>query len=143
MAARLKLTSGTLPFIWNVSARVGPTSDCANRATDVELMKLLLVTALNHPGVRKFGINGTSLPPPRDRQFDPILGFWIFRLQQLGKNPVIDGIASPALGTSYAPGTPWVIFWFNQFAKEADEELWLNLPRNVTVSPELRAELTR
>ena len=100
MAARLKLTSGTLPFIWNVSAKVGPTSDCANRATDVELMKLLLVMALNHPGVRKFGINGTSLPPPRDRQFDPILGFWIFRLQQLGKNPVMDGIASPALGTS-------------------------------------------
>jgi len=143
MAARLKLTSGKLPFIWNVSARVGPGSDCANNATDVELMKVLLVIALNHPSVRNFGIKGTSIVPPRNSQFDPILGFWIYRFQQLGKTPVIDGIASPARGTFYAPATPWVIFWFNEFAKEVDEQLWLNLPRNVTIGPELRAELSR
>ena len=55
----------------------------------------------------------------------------------------MDGIASPARGASYAPGTPWVIFTFNNFAREADPELWENLPLNGTVSAALRAELAR
>lgn len=144
MAARLALTSGTLPFLWNISARVGPSSDCANGATDIELMKLLLVIALAHPQIARFGIaKGNSLPPPRDTQYDPILGFWIFRLQQLGKMPVVDGFASPARGATFAPGSPWVIGWFNHFAREADPELWANLPNNITVGAELKAELTR
>lgn len=143
MAARLQLTSGSLPFLWNISARVGPTAESINNATDVELMKLLLVIALNHPALSKFGIKGNSLQPTRDSQFDPILGFWIFRLQQLGKMPVVDGFASPARGSSFAPGSPWVIGWFNHFAREADSGLWERLPHNVTVSPALKAELLR
>ncbi|WP_274628785.1 hypothetical protein [Arvimicrobium flavum] len=144
MAARLPLMSGTLPFLWNISARVGPSSDCPNGSTDIELMKLLLIMAQGHPQVSKFGIaNGNQLPPPRDTQYDAILGFWIFRFQQLGKMPVVDGFASPARGATFAPGSPWVIGWFNHFARETDPELWNNLPNNTTVSPALKAELTR
>ena len=143
MAARLKLSSGKLPFIWNVSAKVGPGSENPNNPTDVELMKILLVMALELPSVVRFGLKGRSLQPQRDSQFDPILGFWIYRFQQLGKHPGGDGIASPARGVSFAPGTPWVIFSFNEFARQADEELWQKLPQNSTLSPQLRAELSR
>jgi hypothetical protein len=142
MAARLILKGAKLPFIWNVSARVGPGTDNPNNPTDVELMKTLLVLALGVPSVGKFGLKGNSLRPPKDGQFDPILGFWIFRLQQLGRHTG-DGIASPARGVSFAPGNPWVIFTFNEFASEADRELWENLDRNKTISAPLRAELSR
>jgi len=143
MAARLKLTSGKLPFIWNVSARVGPGADNPNNATDVELMKVLLVMALQLPSVVGFGLKGRSLQPQRDSQFDPILGFWIYRFQQIGRHPGGDGIASPARGVTFAPGTPWVIFTFNDFARQADQQLWERLPQNNTLSAPLRAELSR
>ena len=143
MAAKLKLTSGKLPFIWNVSAKVGPNSDNPNNPTDVELMKVLLVMALNAPQVATFGIHGTSLAVSKEPKFDPILGFWIFRFQQLGKHPVFDGIASPAHGVTFAPGTPWVVFTFNEFARQSDPEVWEGLPRNQTLSAPLRAELSR
>jgi len=142
MAARLQLTGGKLPFIWNVSAKVGPNSDSPNGSTDVELMKVLLAMALRHPTLAKFGINGRSLDVSREPVFDPILGFWIFRLQQLGQHPVVDGIASPARGATFAPGTPWVIFTFNDFARQTDPELWEALPRNNFISPALRDELS-
>lgn len=143
MAARLQLTGSKLPFIWNVSAKVGPNADNPNGPTDVELLKLLLVTALGGPRVSQFGIKGKSVPVTREPVFDTTLGFWVFRFQQLGKHSTMDGIASPARGTTYAQGTPWVIFTFNEFAREADPELWEGLPRNSSVSGALRAELTR
>ena len=106
-------------------------------------MKVLLVMALNAPQVATFGIHGTSLAVSKEPKFDPILGFWIFRFQQLGKHPVFDGIASPAHGVAFAPGTPWVVFTFNEFARQSDPEVWERLPRNQTLSAPLRAELSR
>lgn len=84
MAARLKLNGGPLPFIWNISARVGPGSDNPNLPTDVELLKVLLVMALNDPAIARFGLKGNSIRPERGGTFDTVLGFWIFRFQQLG-----------------------------------------------------------
>jgi hypothetical protein len=142
MAARLDLRGGKLPFIWNVSNKVGPNADLPNNPTDVELMKVLLVMALRAPRVAKFGINGKSIDVTRDPVFDTTLGFWIFRFQQLGAHPTQDGVASPARGVTYAPGTPWVIFSFNEFARESDPELWEALSRNNSLSAALRAELS-
>jgi hypothetical protein len=79
----------------------------------------------------------------RGSTFDTVLGFWIFRLQQLGKHTGGDGIASPARGANFAPNSPWVIVSFNDFARQADRELWERLPSNNTLSPQLRAELSR
>jgi hypothetical protein len=143
MAARLPLVGAPLPFIWNVSARVGPGVDNPNLPTDVELMKVLLAIALTQPSVARFGLKGTSIPVTRGGTFDTVLGFWIFRFQQLGKHPGGDGIASPAHGAFFAPNSPWVIFSFNDFARQADRELWERLPSNNTLSPQLRAELSR
>ena len=143
MAARLVLKSPTLPFIWNVSGKVGPGRDNPNLPTDVELMKTLLVIALTLPGIAKFGLNGDFIQPPHNGRFDPILGFWIFRLQQIGKHPTSDGVASTARGINFAPGNPWVIVTFNDLARQADQELWEGLPRSGSISPALRAELLR
>lgn len=143
MAARLKLNGGPLPFIWNISARVGPGSDNPNLPTDVELLKVLLVMALNDPAIARFGLKGNSIRPERGGTFDTVLGFWIFRFQQLGKHPGGDGIASPARGAFFAPNSPWVIFSFNDLARRPDRELWEKLPNNTSLSPALRAELSR
>ncbi len=142
MAARLKLNSPKLPFIWNVSAKVGPGRENPNNPTDVELMKVLLVIALQLPSVTSFGIKGNSIQPPRDSNFDPVLGFWIYRFQQIGHHPAGDGVASPARGITFAPGNPWVIVTFNDFARQADPDLWEGLPRNNSISAQLRAELS-
>jgi len=143
MAAKLVLKGGKLPHIWNVSQRVGPGSDDPNLPTDVELMNTLVVIAMGHPGVQRFGIKGNAIKPNRTTVFDPILGFWIFRFQQIGRHPASDGVASPARGVSFAPGQPWVIVTINEFAREADLDLWTNLHRNTNVSAGLRAELSR
>jgi hypothetical protein len=44
---------------------------------------------------------------------------------------------------TFAPGTPWVVFTFNEFARQSDPELWEGLSRNQTLSATLRAELSR
>lgn len=142
MAQKLVLKSADLPFIWNLSGHVGPGSENANMGTDVELLKVLLAIAHEHPSLRRFGINGDNPMPSRTPTFDPVLGFWIFRLQQLGRHTG-DGIASPARGVFFAPDTPWVIVSFNRFARETDPELWAQLNRNNAISPALRAELSR
>ncbi|MET3900953.1 hypothetical protein ABIB57_004921 [Devosia sp. UYZn731] len=141
MAAKLQLQSRDMPFLYNVSDRVGP-GGCPNRPTDVELLKVLLVIGQRSPQLQ-VAINGSKMQPNRDTIFDPILGFYIFRMQQLGKMSVVDGVASPAKGANFAPGTPWVVYWFNYYAKLADPALWESLPRNRTLSPSLAAELSR
>ena len=144
MAAKLILArGGKLPHIWNVSQRVGPGSDEPNLATDVELLNALVAIALGHPSVRNFAIKGTLIPPTGGTVFDPILGFWIFRFQQIGKHAASDGVASPARGTLFAPGQPWVIVTINELAQEADRVLWAGLNLNMTLSAVLRAELSR
>lgn len=144
MAAKLVLKGGTLPHIWNVSSRVGPGSSEPNLATDVELLGVLVVMALDHPGVKRFGIKGQLMPPtPHSSIFDPILGFWLFRFQQIGKHQATDGVASPARGMHFAPGHQWVVVTLNEYAREANPELWAVLNRNNTLSAALRAELSR
>ena len=122
MAAKLVLKNGKLPHIWNVSSRVGPGSDEPNNGTDVELLNTLVVIAMGHPAIKRFGIKGNAITPNRATVFDPILGFWIFRFQQIGKHPASDGVASPARGTSFAPGQPWVVVTINEFAPQSQHE---------------------
>jgi hypothetical protein len=142
MAARLPLKSSSLPFIWNVSARVGPGTENPNNSTDVELLKVLLAILMNQPQIAKFGISGNSLRPTRDGKFDTILGFWIYRMQQLG-SANLDGIVSPAKGVNFAANSPWVIVSFNDYARQADAAVWQSLSKNTSLSAQLRAELSR
>ncbi len=143
MAAKLVLKGGKLPHIWNVSQRVGPGADEPNQPTDVELMNTLVAMALRHPQITRFGIKGNSITPNQTGVFDPILGFWLFRFQQIGRHPATDGVASPARGTFFAPGQPWVIVTINEFARDADQDLWTTLHRNTNVGTALRSELSR
>ena len=143
MAARLVLKGGKLPHIWNVSNRVGPGSDEPNAATDVELLNTLVAIALRHPGVQRFGIKGQMITTNRTGVFDPILGFWLFRFQQIGRHPATDGVASPARGVNFAPGQPWVIVTINELAREADQGVWETLHLNPHVGQALRTELSR
>jgi hypothetical protein len=93
--------------------------------------------------VKNFGIKGQLIRTNQSTVFDPILGFWLFRFQQIGRHPATDGVASPARGLSFAPGQPWVVVTINEFAREANPELWAVLNRNTTLSAGLRAELSR
>ncbi len=97
--------------------------------------------ALRHPSVARFGIKGNLIAPNRGGVLDPILGFWIFRFQQIGLHPASDGTASPARGQFYAPGMPWVIVTINEYAREADPVLWETLDKNPNISAGLRTEL--
>jgi hypothetical protein len=143
MAAKLVIKGGKLPHVWNVSSRVGPGSNEPNSATDVELLNVLVAMALDHPGVKQFGIKGQLIRPNHSSVFDPILGFWLFRFQQIGRHQATDGVASPARGMHFAPGHEWVVVTLNEYAHEANPELWAVLNRNNTLSAGLRAELSR
>ncbi|WNJ92093.1 hypothetical protein [Bosea sp. 685] len=142
MAQKL-LLKGTLPFIWNVTNRVGPNFNEPNLQTDVELLNTLCVMFQRHPKVKQFGIKGKSLPISREGIFDTTLAFWIFRMQQIDKQAASDGVVSPARGTSFAPSQPWTIVTFNRYAREAEPEMWANLNRNPFISAALRTELSR
>lgn len=142
MAQKLILNGGPLPFIWNVSGRVGPNQGEPNRPTDVELVSALCGLFQTHPQVVRFGINGTRVPLSRGAVFDTTLAFWIFRMQQIDAGAVIDGVVSPAHGTAYARGQHWTIVTFNRLAREANQAGWETLDRNTFLSQALRAELS-
>jgi hypothetical protein len=144
MAGRLGIKTSIpgLTHLWNVSQQVGGRRACPNLSTDVELVKVLVTQALKSSTVKP-AFAKVSLPPlVVNSQFDAVVGYWIFRLQDHDGHPIIDGIVSPARGVTYAPGTPWVIGLINARAFDADEDFWRNLPQNPSLSPQLRSELS-
>ena len=129
-----------MPFIWNVSKRVGGRAGCENLPTDVELVKVLVSLALStEESFTRIGpriaLNGT---------FDAVVGYWIFRCEDRTKgNSLVDGIVSPARkGLHYGPGSNWVIAVLNSRAKTLDRAAWEGLATNPRLSAELRRELS-
>lgn len=145
MAQRLAIQSGIKGFghIWNVSQKVGGRTGCPNISTDVELVKALVKKALDSPDISASARRISNPPLIVNGQFDAVVGYWIFRFQDHDGHPIIDGVVSPARNISYAPGVPWVIAFLNYQAFKVDKDYWADLPRNPTLSPALRAELSR
>ena len=145
MAHRLAIRSGVPGFghIWNVTQRVGGRDSCPNMATDVELVKVLIKKAFEHPKIAPVVRRVPNPPLIVNGQFDAVVGYWIFRFQDHDGHPIIDGVVSPARNLSYAPGVAWVIAFINFHVFQTDQNFWNNLPQNPTLSAALRAELSK
>ena len=119
MSRILKLTPPYegLEAIVNVEQKVGPKE--VNVSDDVRVVQQLLqLCAKASPAGSGVGF------PAVTGHFDSATGFWIYYTQHKhhSKNPhqVIDGVVSPAHGSTYFPGSPWTIVVFNEFAKASD-----------------------
>ena len=142
MACKMTNTGNAqMPFLWNVSQRVGGDPSCVNLPTDVELVKFLMNLA-----VRSWTPYGNVGPKiTLNSTFDAVVGYWIFRHQLSTKNNphTIDGIVSPARnGLYYGPNAAWVIATLNVFAMREDKATWAGLPNNPQISASLRRELS-
>ena len=145
MAHRLQLRQPFrgMQFIWNVSEHVGDTTTCANRPTDVDLVKILIGETIRgrppswiHNALRvPFRVNG---------QMDALTAYWIrlFNAEHSRRlDQREDGIVSPARGAMFARGHVWTIVKLNWAAKQGDPNRWADLPNHPNCNPALRAEI--
>jgi len=140
MAHRLPLQHQPLglPFLWNIDAHVGDQRS-ENRATDVELTKLLIKSALEFS--RGDGEGYESNPPlVLNGQFDQTLAFWIYRLQfNFGVEPK-DGKVSPVRRSS---GHLSMLVQLNHQMRLRNALYWADLASAPGTSAALQAELRR
>ena len=102
----------------NVMGRVGTKEP--NNVDDVKVVqKLLQLCSRGSEFASEIGL------PTVSGRFDAATGFWIYRFQDIDRkktpSSIIDGVISPARGSSYGGGT-WTIISMNLFAKEKDPQ---------------------
>lgn len=143
MAHRLMLPHQPLglPFVWNVDAHVGDQSR-ENRPTDVELMKLLIKSALEFGrGGGQQGDGYEDNPPlVLNGEFDQTLAFWVYRLQFTFRIEPKDGKVSPVRRPT--AGMP-MLLQLNHLMRQRNSLYWADLASAPGISPRLRAELQR
>lgn len=132
---------GRMPFIWNVSSKVGSDPACVNLPTDVELVNFFLDF---HEKVGSVPAAAAKMPSSGvtvNGAFDVATGFWIYYLQSRGKAPgcKTDGVVSPARGADEL----WLISYLNGEVLKKDPTLYQNLDKHHALSPQLRAELSK
>lgn len=136
--------TGGMPFIWNVSQHVGCRSENPNQATDVELVQFFLRETIKVRDLGAKAASGAFTPSfELDGKYTSALGFWIFYSQLGGAAAAtIDGIVSPAKGTSYGTGA-WAIAKMNYHYKKIFPNEWANLANDMRLSAALRAQLAK
>lgn len=143
MAHRLMLPNKPhgLPWMWNIDAHVGDYATLANRPTDVELVKLIVMAmAFNGPNsTRHPHSNSPSLV--LNGRFDQTLAYYILRTQMAFKMHTIDGIVSP-IGHSGNPMT-WILANWNWRMWQQNRVHWENLDKSPQLSAALLTELQR
>ncbi|MDH3376286.1 MAG: hypothetical protein OEQ39_04885 [Gammaproteobacteria bacterium] len=134
-----------MSFVWNVSAAVGDNASCANRPTDIDLVKILIGETIRarppawiHASMRTpLLVNG---------QMDAITAYWI-RVFNADHSPrlsqSLSGIVSPARGAAISPGDTWTIVKLNWATKQGVPAVWNNLPNHPQAKAALAAELQR
>jgi len=143
MACKLKFNGQRLPFIWNVSSKVGDSGSCANTFTDVELVSFLLDFTFSKRATSTAGLSRLNI----DGRFDVstaycIYNFQVSRVEQIAlcKNSKVDGIISPA--RLFDPAK-WTIAHLNEILYNADKTGFMELDKNMRLSPQLRLELSK
>ncbi len=144
MAARLNFNRPIdgMNFIWNVSQHVGDNTSCANRPTDVDLVKILIgecirarpINWVNHTLRTPLLVNG---------EMDMTLAYWIRALSANENSPLTaieSGIISPARGAGYGRNY-WTIFKLNYVLHQNAPNVWQNIPNHRNTKPALRNEL--
>lgn len=100
--------------IVNVLQRVGPQEP--NDVADVRVVQRLIAMAGRGSSVSRIGL------PAVTGSFDAATGFWIYHLQNVQRRShpqqIVDGIVSPARGSTYSGNDYWVIVMLNGLAKE-------------------------
>lgn len=132
MPARLKLKKGQkLPFLYNISQGVGFNQP--NLPDDVQLLQVIFAEIVPHLGV------GSLKPYPQlTGIYDTILGFWIFRLQEMIQTK-IDGIVSPVTGDDmYTGGKYWTLAGLNLILKSTVPNKYEKLHEDPRLSMNLR-----
>jgi len=141
MAHRLMLPNKPLglPFLWNIDQHVGDQTR-ENQATDVELVKLLIRSALEFG--RGGGTDGFENNPRLvvNGEFDQTLAFWVYRLQFTFRIVPKDGMFSPVRRT--AAGTPGLM-QLNHVMRQRNALFWADLASAPGISGALRTELQR
>jgi len=104
-----------LSIIVNVLKPVGPSE--LNDTTDVRVVqRLIRMAGKGSAAGVKIGL------PSVTGSYDAATGFWIYHVQRVQRRShplqIIDGIVSPAHGSSYASNTHWAIVLLNALAKD-------------------------
>ncbi|MFV0389132.1 MAG: hypothetical protein ACK5NT_10290 [Pyrinomonadaceae bacterium] len=139
MAHRLEC-GGELPFMYNVSNKVGDTTDSVNERGDVELVNYLLDKVV----CPKMHTKATEAKIIVNGNFTACTGYWIFALQQarhmqVDKTVKVDGIISPA---KYYNSRIWTIALLNNQLYKVDRNAFMNLPNNPFLSATLKSQLS-
>lgn len=141
MAHRLMLPNQPLglPYIWNIDAHVGDQRS-ENRTTDVELVKLLIKSAIEFSR----GDPGTGYEdnPPLmlNGSLDQTLAFWVYRLQFNFRVEPKDGKVSPARRPSGGVG---MLIQLNHQMRLRNSLFWADLASAPGISQALRQDMKR
>ena len=142
MAHRLMLPNQPLglPYIWNIDAHVGDQAR-ENRPSDVELVKLLIKSALDF-GPARDSTEGYENDPPLvvNGQFDQTLAFWVYRLQFTFSIQPKDGVISPVRRPAGGVG---MLIQLNHQMRLRNSLFWADLASAPGISHALRQDLKR
>lgn len=107
MATRLKMSSGKLPFIYNISQRVGFGEP--NLPDDIQLLQAIIGECVLHINI------GQMKPHPSlNGIFDTVTGFWLFQLQKM-VDAKVDGRVTPVTGADgMTGGKKWTLYGLNE-----------------------------
>ncbi|MBL8348554.1 MAG: hypothetical protein JNN03_24215 [Rubrivivax sp.] len=142
MAHRLLLPNKPLglPYLWNIDQHVGDQTR-ENRATDVELVKLLIKSALEFGRGGGEGDGYEDNPPlVLNGNFDQTLAFWVYRLQFTFRIEPKDGVISPVRRPSAGMA---MLLQLNHQMRLRNGLFWADLASAPGISPGLRADLRR
>ena len=149
MAYKMMLRGSQLPFIWNITQRVGSGSSGKNLPGDVELVKFLLHFNLSRSDPAWFqevgGRVSGATPIKINSIFDVTVAFWIFSFQHGRRqapgfsNSAVDGRISPA--TRYDRHA-FAIADLNHSLYKLDRSLFNNLASSQQLTQNLRDELS-
>ena len=145
MACKLELRGQRMPFLWNVSNKVGDSVKAANSPSDVELVSFFL--DFIHSGLRgQMGYGYVRQLNVRvNSEYDASTAYAIYNFQSVRKNhtvgmqaAAIDGLISPA---RHFDPVKWTIVHMNEILFIKDRNAFMNLTSDNRLSPGLRLEL--
>jgi hypothetical protein len=143
MAYKMKLATpyNGMPFIWNISQKVGVSDSCENLRDDVELFQRIVLIRNKYPRktLRPATINDLTIATG---EMDTQTGYEIFWANAPAMTIQDAQILSPAKNgqVSYGGGGIWKIVYFNYKLFTLNKNEWEKLPD--TCSAPLKLALT-
>jgi hypothetical protein len=143
MAYKMKLATPYkgMPFIWNISQKVGVRDSCENLRDDVELFQRMILMRIKYPRktLRPSSINDLTIATG---EMDTQTGYEIYWWNGPEMTVADAEILSPAKNgqVSYGGGGIWKIVYLNHKLFTLNKNEWENFPD--TCSAPLKLALT-